>query len=49
MVKDVVREHEARHRKMYVPLVHPPGNAQVDIGGAVVVVDGVEQAPCSTA
>ena len=49
MVKDVVREHEVRHREMYVPLVHPPGNAQVDFGEAVVVVDGVEQAPCSTA
>ncbi len=43
VVKDVVREHEVRHREMFVPLVHPPGNAQVDFGEAVVVVDGVEQ------
>lgn len=43
VVKDVVREHVIRHREMFVPLVHPPGNAQVDFGEAVVVVDGVEQ------
>ena len=43
VVKDVVREHEIRHREMFVPLVHPPGNAQVDFGEAVVVVNGVEQ------
>lgn len=43
VVKDVVREHERRTREMFVPLVHPPGNAQVDFGEAFVVVDGVEQ------
>ena len=43
VVKDVVREHVRHHREMFVPLVHPPGNAQVDFGEAVVVVDGVEQ------
>ena len=43
VIKDVVREHEIRHREMFVPLVHPPGQAQVDFGEAVVVVGGVEQ------
>jgi len=42
-IKDVVREHERRNREMFVPLVHPPGHAQVDFGEAVVVVGGVEQ------
>ncbi|MBA3587474.1 MAG: IS21 family transposase [Chloroflexi bacterium] len=43
VIKDVVREHERRHREMFVPLVHPPGHAQVDFGEAVVVVGGIEQ------
>jgi transposase len=43
VVKDVVREHERTNREMFVPLVHPPGNAQVDFGEAAVVVDGIEQ------
>ena len=43
MVKDVVRAHELHHREMFVPLVHPPGHAQVDFGEAVVVVGGVTQ------
>jgi transposase len=43
VVKDVVREHTLRHQEMFVPLVHPPGHAQVDFGEAVVVVGGVEQ------
>ena len=43
MVKDVVRAHTRRTREVFVPLVHPPGHAQVDFGEAVVVVDGVEQ------
>ena len=43
VVKDVVREYERRTREMFVPLIHPPGDAQVDFGEAVVVVGGVEQ------
>lgn len=43
VIKDVVREYVRHHREMFVPLVHPPGNAQVDFGEAVVVVGGVEQ------
>jgi transposase len=43
VVKDVVRELTLRQQEMFVPLVHPPGHAQVDFGEAVVVVGGVEQ------
>ena len=43
VIKDVVREHGRHHREMFVPLVHPPGHAQVDFGEAVVIIDGVEQ------
>ena len=28
---------------MFVPLAHPPGDAQVDVGEARVVIDGVER------
>ena len=28
---------------MFVPLAHPPGDAQVDVGEALVVIDGVER------
>ena len=28
---------------MFVPLVHPPGHAQVDFGEAVAVIGGVER------
>jgi hypothetical protein len=28
---------------MFVPLVHPPGEAQADFGEALVVIAGVEQ------
>src|SRR5215213_2444278 len=43
-VKDYVREQQARAREMFVPLVHPPGHAQVDFGEAVAVIGGVRQA-----
>ena len=43
VVKDVVREYLRRTREMFVPLIHPPGDAQVDFGEAVVVIAGVEQ------
>lgn len=43
VVKDVIREQARRQREMFVPLIHPPGHAQVDFGEAVVVVGGVEQ------
>ncbi len=28
---------------MFVPLAHPPGDAQADFGEALVVIDGVER------
>src|SRR5436305_2455023 len=43
IVKDYVRGEELRNREMFVPLVHPPGEAQADFGEALVVVAGVEQ------
>jgi len=38
-----VRGEELRGREMFVPLVHPPGEAQADFGEALVVIAGVEQ------
>jgi transposase len=43
-VKDYVRERRARGQEMFVPLLHPPGHAQVDFGEAVAVIGGVRQA-----
>jgi transposase len=42
-VKDYVRERRARAQEMFVPLVHPPGHAQVDFGEALAVIGGVQQ------
>jgi transposase len=42
-VRNAVRDYERRTRELFVPLVHPPGDAQVDFGEAVVVINGVEQ------
>jgi DNA replication protein DnaC len=43
IVKDYVRAEEQRKGEMFVPLVHPPGEAQADFGEAQVVIAGVEQ------
>jgi len=43
IIKDYVREQRARTREMFVPLVHPPGHAQVDFGEAVAVIGGERQ------
>ena len=43
IVKDYVRGEELRCREMFVPLVHPAGEAQADFGEALVVIAGVEQ------
>jgi transposase len=43
IVKDYVRERRLRGREMFVPLVHPPGHAQVDFGEAVAVIGGEER------
>ena len=45
VVKDYVREQNLRQKEMYVPLAHPPGDAQVDFGEADIVRGGrVERA-----
>ena len=43
IVKDCVREHRRRTREMFVPLSHPPGQAQCDFGGALVVTGRVQR------
>ena len=40
-VKNYVRGEQLRSREMFVPLVHPPGEAQADFGEALVVIAGV--------
>lgn len=39
-VKDAVRELQATHKEVFVPLLHPPGEAQVDFGFAQAVING---------
>ena len=43
IVKDYVREARRRQQEMFVPLAHPPGDAQADFGEALVVVGGKRQ------
>jgi transposase len=43
IVKDYVRQARLRHKEVFVPLAHPPGDAQADFGEAQVVIAGVEQ------
>ena len=43
IVKDYVREHRRQTREMFVPLFHPPGQAQCDFGEALVVISGVQR------
>jgi len=38
-----VRQARLRHKEVFVPLAHPPGDAQGDFGEALVVIAGVEQ------
>jgi transposase len=42
IVKDYVRLRKLSQREMFVPLAHPPGDAQADFGEAMVVISGVE-------
>jgi hypothetical protein len=42
-VKDYVHTAMLRGQEMFVPLIHPPGEAQADFGEALVVIAGVEQ------
>ena len=41
IVKDAVREIRRTSREVYMPLKHPPGEAQVDFGYALVKMAGV--------
>ena len=43
VVKDYVRKHRRRTKEMFVPLSHPPGQAQRDFGEALVVIGGVKR------
>lgn len=43
VVKDYVREARLRHKEVFVPLTHPPGDAQADFGEALVAIGGEEQ------
>jgi len=43
VVKDYVRGARLQRKEVFVPLVHPPGDAQADFGEALVVVGGKEQ------
>ena len=43
IVKDYVRSATLRSQEMFVPMTHPPGEAQADFGEAMVVIAGVEQ------
>jgi transposase len=41
IVKDAVREIRRTSREVYMPLKHPPGEAQVDFGYALVKMSGI--------
>jgi len=43
IVKDYIRQARLRHKEVFVPLAHPPGDGQADFGEALVVIAGVEQ------
>jgi transposase len=43
IVKDHVARWRQRSQEMFVPLLHPPGHAQVDFGEALGVIGGVER------
>jgi transposase len=43
IVKDYVAGWHRRAQEMFVPLVHPPGHAQVDFGEAIGIIGGVER------
>ena len=42
IVKDAVRAWKQGHREVFLPLSHPPGEAQVDFGEATIKLAGVE-------
>jgi transposase len=42
VVKDAVREWKQSRQEVFLPLSHPPGEAQVDFGEATIKLNGVE-------
>ena len=42
IVKDAVRSWRQGHREVFLPLSHPPGEAQVDFGEATIKLAGAE-------
>ena len=42
IVKDYVRLRKLSQREMFVPLAHPPGDAQADFGEAIAMIGGVK-------
>ena len=42
VVKDAVRAWKQSHQEVFLPLLHPPGEAQVDFGEATVKLNGIE-------
>jgi transposase len=40
VVKDAVRDWKQRHQEVFLPLSHPPGEAQVDFGEATIHLAG---------
>lgn len=42
IVKDAVRAWKQGHQEVFLPLSHPPGEAQVDFGEARITLQGVE-------
>jgi transposase len=42
VVKDAVRSWKQSHQEVFLPLSHPPGEAQVDFGEATVQLHGVQ-------
>lgn len=43
VIKDAVRAWKQSHQEVFLPLSHPPGEAQVDFGEATVKLNGVER------
>ena len=43
IVKDYLRSAARRSREMFIPLVHPAGEAQADFGEALAMIGGVER------
>ena len=41
-MKDYVAGWRQRDQEMFVPLVHPPGNAQADFGEAIRIIGGAQ-------